>query len=140
MWGVFGSRKSLFHACLFDVLIALAVMGGFVGITGVAMWDWTKAMQSLAICGIAGLAAAMIWLVLPRFSGPAEIRDTMWAMLDINGAGPWPLRPRHRTVGLRASVTLAIVRARRGRTETPAEAPGWRAQSGRICRQFLGFW
>ena len=31
---------------------------------GVAVWDRTKAMQSLGISGIAGLAAAMIWLFL----------------------------------------------------------------------------
>ena len=94
MWGVFGSRKSLFHAFMFDMLIALAVTGSIVGLIGVAVWDRTKAMQSLEICGIAGLAAAMIWLILARFSGPAEIRDTVWALLDIHGAAPGNSGPR----------------------------------------------
>ena len=85
MWGVFGRRKSLFAALLLDSLIGLAVMVSFASLVVVATWDWTSVINSLEIFGVAGIAAAMIWLVLAWLTGPLEIRDTIWAFLDING-------------------------------------------------------
>jgi hypothetical protein len=86
MWGVFGSRKSVLHTLAFDGLIALIVTGGFAGLIGLATWDGSKAIDSLSICGFAGLAAAMTWLATARFTGPSEIRDTVWAYLDVDSA------------------------------------------------------
>jgi len=86
MWGVFGSRKSIVRALAFDGLIALIVTCGFAGLIGLATWDGTKAIESLSICGFAGLAAAMIWLATALFTGRSEIRDTVWAYLNIDGA------------------------------------------------------
>jgi Clp amino terminal domain, pathogenicity island component len=94
MWGVFGHRKSLFYALLFDALIALVMMGSFAALVGVATWDWAKTNNALPIFGTAGVAAAITWLVLARLTGPIEIRDTVWAVLDINGAATGISGPR----------------------------------------------
>jgi Clp amino terminal domain, pathogenicity island component len=94
MWGVFGRRKSLFHALLFDALIALVMMGSFAALVGVATWDWVKMNNSLPIFGTAGVAAAIIWLFLARLTGRSEIRDTIWAFLDIDGASAEMSGPR----------------------------------------------
>ena len=84
MWGAFGSRKSLAKVLLLDASIALAVIGSFLGLIGVAMWDRTKVAESLVFCSVAGVVAGIAWLLIARFSGPAEIRDTLWACLDLD--------------------------------------------------------
>jgi ATP-dependent Clp protease ATP-binding subunit ClpC len=86
MWGAFGSQKSRFHVLLCDASIGLTVIASFYVLVGMATWDWGRHVQELEIYGTVGLLAALIWLVLARFSGPVEIRDSRWALLDIGGA------------------------------------------------------
>ena len=79
-------RKGVMVAGLALALIVLVVTGGFAGLVCLVTWDGAKAIHALSICAFAGLAAAMIWLATARLTGPNEIRDTVWAFLDIDGA------------------------------------------------------
>jgi len=86
LWGAFGSRRSALRAFLLDVLIGLTVIAAFDGLIGIATWDRMNALDSLYYCSAAGMAAAVIWILLARYRGPVEIRDTVWSMLDIEAA------------------------------------------------------
>lgn len=90
MFGVFGSRKSLarvlFHAMSMAVVvwlsecvfIAIALGGAFPG--GRLLIDG----------GVAGVFAAFVAPLVARVNGPIEIRDTLWACLDIEDADDAP--------------------------------------------------
>jgi hypothetical protein len=48
--------------------------------------DIGTAVAALPLCGIVGLTTALLSLLLARLSGPGEICDTHWALLDIEAA------------------------------------------------------
>jgi ATP-dependent Clp protease ATP-binding subunit ClpC len=86
MWGAFGSRKSLGRVSALDVLIGLLAAFFLFGVAAVTRWDTTAASTALPMCGVVGIFAALAFLALARLSGPSEIRDTHWALLDIETA------------------------------------------------------
>ncbi|HZZ28421.1 MAG TPA: Clp protease N-terminal domain-containing protein [Pirellulales bacterium] len=84
--GAFGKPKSRFKALVFDADIALAVVAIGFGYFAFANGDFTTAVSLLApLCG-AAFAVAGAYLLLARFRGPTEIRDTLWACLNLNDA------------------------------------------------------
>lgn len=93
MWGAFGSQKSKSHVLLCDASIALTVMATLYALVGVATWDWNRDVLELEVYGAVGLLAGLTWFLLARFSGPVEIRDARWALLDIRGAASGTVPP-----------------------------------------------
>jgi hypothetical protein len=83
LWGVFGSRRSMFRVLLYGVLIAFTVMVSFLGFAWVIE---AKVLESPPFCIIAGFAAAISCYLVNRVSGPITIRDTYLAMLDTKTA------------------------------------------------------
>jgi hypothetical protein len=83
LWGVFGSRRSMFRVLLYGALIAFTVMVSFLGFAWVIEGNLAKVLESPQFCIIAGFAAAISCYLITRVSGPTTIRDTCWAMLDI---------------------------------------------------------
>jgi hypothetical protein len=86
LWGIFGSRKSLVRAILYDAAIAAVVASELFGVTWAARWNLNVPIDSLPLAGIAGVVAAISSYIIVRMSGPATIRDTMWAMLETETA------------------------------------------------------
>jgi len=86
LWGVFGSRKSLVLAFYYDAAIALVVMAEFVGFAWAARWNLSAAIDSVPLATTAGVVAAVAAFIISRWTGPATIRDTLWAMLDTEAA------------------------------------------------------
>lgn len=86
LWGVFGSRKSLVRAFLYDAAIGAVLMAAFIGFAWTIRWDFDQAIQSLEFSGIVGLIGAIASLTIVRLVGPATIRDTLWAQLDTESA------------------------------------------------------
>jgi hypothetical protein len=86
LWGVFGSHKSLVRAFFYFVAIALVVMAAFIGFAGSARWNLQVAIDTVPLAATAGVIAAIATYLIVRVSGPATIRDTLWAMLDTETA------------------------------------------------------
>jgi len=84
MFGVFGSRKSLRQVFLFDVLIALVALGSGLAFVVFAHGDLTMASQQPIPLVAAAILVAIVAPFSARFNGPAEIRDKLWACLDID--------------------------------------------------------
>ena len=82
LWGVFGSRKSTVRALLCGVAISIVVMAAFVGFACATRWNLGVAIDAVPFAGAAGAIFAFASYLIVRVSGPATIRDTLWAMLD----------------------------------------------------------
>jgi Clp amino terminal domain, pathogenicity island component len=83
LWGPPWARRSRAKVVWLGVLIAMVVMGtGFV-FGGVAYWDAGRGIDLMYRCGIAGIVVAIWTLVYAHSVGPIEIRDTVWACLDV---------------------------------------------------------
>lgn len=83
--GAVWARKSLPKAALYDVLIALVVLGSGIGFVALAEWDLSRALQSLSAYSAGAVVAAIFYAFYAGVVGPAEIADTIWASLDIGG-------------------------------------------------------
>ena len=84
LWGVFGSRKSPLRVIVLDALIAAVGATYLFTITMVTrlnVFDMTR--EVLWTCAWMSSLAAAALLVLALKSGPSEIRDTQFALLDI---------------------------------------------------------
>jgi hypothetical protein len=83
-WGVFGAHKSRVNATLWSLLAGLIVFT--VGLGFVLMVEGRSAPASkvLPILSLIGLWTAIILPLLARVRGPIEIRDTIWATLDVS--------------------------------------------------------
>jgi len=86
VWGVFGSRKSLVTAVSYGLLSALVVMVSFFGFAWAVHGDFKQAIEAMMVCTIAGAAGGIVSFLLACILGPATIRDTHWAQLDIEAA------------------------------------------------------
>jgi hypothetical protein len=83
MWGVFGTRRSQWKAALYSLLAALVMLAasaGLVPFMRFSLADWNASLPLFAIVSVLTPAA---FLLQARFRGPAEIRDTFWATLDL---------------------------------------------------------
>jgi Clp amino terminal domain, pathogenicity island component len=80
MWGAFGSRKSLARVFALDLLIAAVIALFLLGVATAAPQDPRAA---IALCAVIGSVSGVAFLLMAYFGGPNGIRDTRWALLDI---------------------------------------------------------
>jgi hypothetical protein len=83
LWGVFGSRKSLARVGLLAALIAVVGTVYLMGITAAAHQDFGDISASVIAWGWMPLVSAILLIAFARLSGPQEIRDTLWAFIDV---------------------------------------------------------
>jgi uncharacterized membrane protein YraQ (UPF0718 family) len=86
MWGAFGSRKSIARVFVLDVLIAGVAQLYLMGIAAVARLDFSAALDAAGQGGMIAVISAIAFAILAYISGPGEIRDTQWALLEIESA------------------------------------------------------
>jgi ATP-dependent Clp protease ATP-binding subunit ClpC len=86
MWGAFGSRKSPGRVLILAAVIAAIAQLYLMGIAAVARMDLSAALDAARLGGIIAVISAMAFGVLAYISGPGEIRDTQWALLEIETA------------------------------------------------------
>ncbi|HTQ37909.1 MAG TPA: Clp protease N-terminal domain-containing protein [Pirellulales bacterium] len=82
--GAFGKPRSHLKAMLYDGAMIPAVMAIGFGFVIVSTGDYIQALSLLIPIGTGGLAVSLGYLLLAIFRGPTEIRDTLWAVLDLN--------------------------------------------------------
>ena len=84
LWGAFGSRKSPLRVFALDALIAAIGVIYLLAITAVTrLGVFAMKLDVLWTCTWMSMLAAVAFLVLARTSGPNEIRDTQFALLDL---------------------------------------------------------
>jgi hypothetical protein len=83
LFGVFGARRSLRNAVLWSVLAAVVVLAAGMGFIAVLEGTSMPLADSVSITAFAGIAIAVMGLLLVRVRGPIEIRDTIWACMDV---------------------------------------------------------
>lgn len=83
LFGVFGARRSLRNAVLWSLLAAITVLAAAMGFIAVVEGASMRLADSIAITSFAGIAGAIICLLLVRLRGPVEIRDTIWACMEV---------------------------------------------------------
>ncbi len=86
MWGAFGSRRSLGRVWAWSALLALGGWGFAIALAAAADGDISKPAELWPSIAVAGFAAAACSLLAARYSGPMEIRDAIWALLDVSAA------------------------------------------------------
>jgi ATP-dependent Clp protease ATP-binding subunit ClpC len=86
MWGAFGSRKSLGHVFAYSLVIAAAAQLYLMGVATVARLDFGAGIEAARVSGMIGVISAIAFLALAYVTGRDTIRDTKWALLDIETA------------------------------------------------------
>jgi ATP-dependent Clp protease ATP-binding subunit ClpC len=86
LWGVFGSRKSLAQTIWYDSLIALIFAVSLMAFAYAVRGSVDLENEPLKFAIIAGLVASVLFPLLVRLTGTNSIRDTQWALLDIEAA------------------------------------------------------
>jgi ATP-dependent Clp protease ATP-binding subunit ClpC len=86
MWGAFGSRKSLGRVLAYFMVIAAAAQLYLMGIAAVARLDLGAGFEAARVGGAIGILSAIAFAAIAYITGPASIRDTKWALLDIETA------------------------------------------------------
>lgn len=83
LFGAFGARRSLRNAVLWSLLAAIIVLAAGMGFIAVVEGTSMRLADSTSITAFAGIAVAIVCLLLVRVRGPVEIRDTIWACMDV---------------------------------------------------------
>jgi len=86
LFGVFGARRSLRNAVLWSLLAATVVPAAAMGFIAAVEGASVRPADSLSIAAFAGIALAVTCLLLVRVRGPIEIRDTIWASMNVGAA------------------------------------------------------
>jgi hypothetical protein len=86
MWGAFGSRKSAGRVLVLTLLIAAVAQLYLMGVAAFIRMDLSVALDAARVGGIIALICAAAFAVIAYIGGPAEIRDTQWALLEIEAA------------------------------------------------------
>ncbi len=86
MWGAFGSRKSPGRVVAFTVLIAAVAQLYLMSVAAIIRMDLSVALDAARFAGIVAVTSAVLFAVLAYIGGPSEIRDTQWALLEIEAA------------------------------------------------------
>jgi ATP-dependent Clp protease ATP-binding subunit ClpC len=86
MWGAFGSRKSIARVLVLDILIGLISAVYIMAIAVVSSMDFGAATVAIGLCGLVHVMCSLACIVIAYLSGPTEIRDTIWALLDLEEA------------------------------------------------------
>jgi len=82
LFGAFGARRSLRNAVLWSLLAAIIVLAAGLGFIAVVEGTSMRLADSMSITAFAGITAAIMGLLV-RVRGPIEIRDTIWACMDV---------------------------------------------------------
>lgn len=64
------------------LLMAATLISG-VGFIALVTWDKVRVVESLAPMSVIALVVATTELALAKYRGPIEIRDTLWASLNL---------------------------------------------------------
>jgi ATP-dependent Clp protease ATP-binding subunit ClpC len=83
IWGVFGRRKSLRMGILWSLVAALAVFLAGMGFVVIIEGTFAAAGNALITMALVAMWWAIVVPILVRARGATEIRDTIWAMLDL---------------------------------------------------------
>ena len=86
MWGAFGSRKSPGRVVVLTVLIAAVAQLYLMSVAAIIRMDLSVALDAARFAGIVAVTSAVLFAVLAYIGGPSEIRDTQWALLEIEAA------------------------------------------------------
>ena len=84
IFGVFGSHRSRWLEFQLGVLIAAIIAVSGATFAGIAEWNLDAAKQLLVPMFIAGMGGALAADISARLAGPTQIRDTLWACLDLS--------------------------------------------------------
>jgi hypothetical protein len=84
LWGVFGSRKSLPRVFMYATLITIVGFVYLIGVAAMARLNLNVISEPAAACGWMPLVSAIVLIAVARTSGPHEIRDTLWAFVDVD--------------------------------------------------------
>ena len=84
LFGVFGARRSRMNAFGYAMLSAAVVLASGLIFAAAAARDWTSAQQFVYPYAVASLAIGAAILLLARYRGLTEIRDTVWACLPLD--------------------------------------------------------
>ena len=83
LFGVFGSRKSWGQAIAWAMFLAVATVACGLSFLAVAYDSFAPAAAAFYPCIAAGILWACCMLVFAKIMGLPEIRDTVWALLDL---------------------------------------------------------
>ncbi len=82
-FGVFGSAKSTLGAIVFAVLLALSMMACSVAAIALINASFAPALELAVQIIVASIGTAIVCTILARQHGTTEIRDVVWACLDV---------------------------------------------------------
>jgi hypothetical protein len=71
---------------LLGLLIAAVAQLYLMGVAAVIRMDLSVALDAARFAGIVAVTYAVLFAVLAYIGGPGEIRDTQWALLEIEAA------------------------------------------------------
>jgi hypothetical protein len=83
LWGAFGSRKSLLRVFMLGVLTTATAAVYLAIITFATRLSFGATLQAAGTIAWMSVAGTIALVSLARLSGSGEIRDTLWALLDI---------------------------------------------------------
>jgi hypothetical protein len=83
LFGAFGARRSPVNAVLWSLVAAVIVLASGMGFIAAVEGTSMRLADSMSITAPAGLAVAILCLLLVRTRGPIEIRDTIWASMNV---------------------------------------------------------
>jgi hypothetical protein len=86
LFGAFGARRSLRNAGLWGLLAGGVVVAAGMGFIAVVEGTSMRLADSVSVTAFAGIATAILCLLLVRVRGPIEIRDTIWACMNVEAA------------------------------------------------------
>ncbi len=95
LFGVFGTRKSNLTAAAMAALMSLAIAATFTAFITLTVGRIDDPVQ-LAAIALASIGTPLFAFFVIRTDGPQEVRDTLWACLDLDessGCGAAPAEP-----------------------------------------------
>jgi hypothetical protein len=82
LFGAFGARRSVRNAVFWGLLAATIVPAAAMGFVAVVEGTSMPLADSMSVTAFAGIAGAIMFLLV-RVRGPIEIRDTIWATMNV---------------------------------------------------------
>ena len=83
LFGAFGARRSLRNAVLWSFLAAVIVLAAGMGFIAAVEGTSMPLANSLSLSAFAGIVTAILCRAVVRVRGPIEIRDTIWACMNV---------------------------------------------------------
>jgi ATP-dependent Clp protease ATP-binding subunit ClpC len=83
LYGPIWARKSAAMTATWTGLVMAATLIAGIGFVALMTWDTSRVAESLVPMSVIALAVAATELTLAKYRGPVEIRDTLWASLNV---------------------------------------------------------